>query len=105
MSKQIYEVREDKTMDWEKRLRYSVNCAKQLWPLECRGKETIGLEKRTTCVLSTRSTVNRAMRRLAQSSRFSSHPLTQVCQRGRFFESPEMKGISVRFWRSGLPLL
>jgi hypothetical protein len=50
MSKQAYEVREDKTMDWEKRLRYAVNYAKQLWPLECRGKETVGLEKRTTCV-------------------------------------------------------
>jgi hypothetical protein len=29
MSKQVYEVREDKTMDWGKRLRYSVNYAKQ----------------------------------------------------------------------------
>jgi hypothetical protein len=27
--KQVYEVREDKTMDWGKRLRYSVNYAKQ----------------------------------------------------------------------------
>ena len=26
-------------MDWEKRLRYSVNCARQLWPLARRGKE------------------------------------------------------------------
>jgi hypothetical protein len=45
MSKQVYEVREDKTMDWEKRLRYSVNYAKQLWPLECRCKETVGPKK------------------------------------------------------------
>jgi hypothetical protein len=45
MSKQVYEVRGDKTMDWGKRLRYSVNYA---------------------------------------SSRFTPHPLTQVCQRGRF---------------------
>jgi hypothetical protein len=45
MSKQVYEVREDKTMDWEKRLRFSVNYAKQLWPLECRGKETVGPKK------------------------------------------------------------
>jgi len=36
---------------------------------------------------------------------FTSHPLTQVGQGGRFFESPEMKGISVRFLRSGLPFL
>jgi len=40
MSKQIYEVREDKTMDWEKRLRYSVNCAKQLLTDEPKSQES-----------------------------------------------------------------
>jgi hypothetical protein len=51
MSKQVYEVREDKTMDWEKRLRYSVNYAKQLWPLECRGKETVGPKRNNLCMI------------------------------------------------------
>jgi hypothetical protein len=51
MSKQVYEAREDKTMDWEKRLRYSVNYAKQLWPLECRGKETVGPKRNNLCMI------------------------------------------------------
>jgi hypothetical protein len=66
MSKQVYEVREDKTMDWGKRLRYSVNYAKQ--PLHT----------------------------------LSSHA---SMSEGFAFRVAEMKGISVRFRHSGLPLL
>jgi hypothetical protein len=63
MSKQVYEVRGDKTMDWGKRLRYSVNYA---------------------------------------SSRFTPHPLTQVCQRGRF-SSRRNEGNLGPSRRPGLP--